>query len=40
MKKFLKRLKNAWCDSTIFGKFCLVLFFPLWLLCGLNENWD
>ena len=40
MKKYFNRLKNAWIDSTILGKIVLIIYFPIWLLCGFNEYWD
>lgn len=40
MKKYLNRLKNSYIDSTLFGKTLLIIFFPIWMLSGLNTYWN
>lgn len=40
LNTFFKRMKNAFKNSTIFGKICLIVIFPIWLLTGLISAWD
>lgn len=37
---YFHRIKNAWNDSTTFGRVCLILFWFITIFIGLNNYWD